>query len=78
MSSKPERTAGALRAFTFKTEDFIGDILREASARGFCRACALNFAARLVVAACQVVEHQPNAASDELPSTAFDDKPGHA
>lgn len=37
MSSKPDRATkanDAIRSFTSKTEDFIGDILRDASARG--------------------------------------------
>jgi hypothetical protein len=81
MSSKPDRATkanDAIRSFTSKTEDFIGDILRDASARGFCQACAMNFVARLIVASCAVVAHEDGASTDEMQPTAFDDKPGHA
>lgn len=81
MSSKPDRASeanDAIRSFASKTEDFIGDILKDASTRGFCQACAMNFVARLIVAACEVVSHEDGASTDELPPTDFDDKPGHA
>ncbi len=78
MPSKPDRAAEAILAFSAKTEEFIGDLLREASARGFCKACAMNFVAHLVVGARQVVHHESDAATDELFPTDFDDTPGHA
>ena len=81
MSSKPDRETKAneaIRSFASKTEDFIGGILRDASAQGFCQACAMNFVAQLIVASCAVVSHEDGASTDELPPTAFDDKPGHA
>ena len=81
MPPRPDRTSQANEAilsFSAKTEVFIGDVLREASARGFRQACAMSFVARIIVASCGVVAHQKDASTDELPPTDFDDAPGHA
>lgn len=79
MSSKrDDPRVGALVSFTTQTEIFLADILRDARDRDFCPACALSYVAQLLLAACEVAEHDPDAATDELPPTAFDDSPGHA
>lgn len=81
MSSKPDRASEANEAilsFSAKTENFVSDILKDAAARGFCQACAMNFVARLIVASCKVVSHQQDASTDEMPPTDFDDTPGRA
>jgi hypothetical protein len=78
MSSKPDRREEALTAFNNKTDAFLVDLMKEATARGFCHACALNFVATLISVACEVVDHDREKLTDEPPRTAFDNTPGHA
>jgi hypothetical protein len=72
------RRAAALKSFSEKTDSFLVDLMKDATARGFCHACALSFVATLVVAACEVLDHQREALTDEMLPTDFDDRPGHA
>lgn len=78
MSSKPDPDTEALFVFTARTQAFINGLLDDAQKHNFCPACAVNFAAHLVVAAAQATPHDRDAATDELRPTAFDDNPGHA
>jgi hypothetical protein len=76
--SDDQRRADALKSFNAKTDAYLVDLMQDATARGFCHACALNYVLLLVLNASEVLAHDRTALTDEMPRTNFDDKPGHA